>query len=73
MTAEFEGLVVIITGGASGIGPAGVQRFLDGGARVGVLDVNIDGANPDALAVTADVADDASVRAIEAVVNELTA
>ncbi len=71
MAAEFEGLVALVTGGASGIGAAAVQRFLDGGAQVGLLDLNVDGANPAALAVTADVADDASVRtAVKTVVDE---
>lgn len=71
MTNEFDGLVAIVTGGASGIGAAVTQRLLDGGARVGVLDLSVDGANPAAYAVTADVADDATVRAaVEAVARE---
>jgi NAD(P)-dependent dehydrogenase (short-subunit alcohol dehydrogenase family) len=66
---EFEGLTAIVTGGAAGIGAAVVERLLEGGANVAVLDVRIDGANEAALAVQADVADDASVRsAIAAVV-----
>ncbi|MCU1556753.1 MAG: family oxidoreductase [Microbacteriaceae bacterium] len=69
MSEEFDGLVAIVTGGASGIGAAVVQRLLDGGARVAVLDLRVDGANDAAFAVTADVADDTSVRAaIDAVV-----
>jgi NAD(P)-dependent dehydrogenase (short-subunit alcohol dehydrogenase family) len=31
---EFEGKVVVITGGGGGIGKAAARRFLDGGARV---------------------------------------
>lgn len=71
MTNEFDGLVAIVTGGASGIGAAVVQRLLDGGARVGVLDLAIEGANPRSFAVTADVSDSASVaKAVEAVTAE---
>jgi len=69
---EFDGLVAIVTGGASGIGAAVVQRLLDGGARVGVLDLAIEGAHADAFAVRADVADRASVvAAVDAVAAEL--
>ena len=31
---RFEGKVVAVTGGASGIGEAAVRRFVEGGARV---------------------------------------
>ena len=34
----LEGKVALITGGGSGIGRALVERFLDEGARVGVLE-----------------------------------
>ena len=72
MDKEFDGLVAIVTGGASGIGAAVVQRLLDGGARVGVLDLAIEGAHADAIAVRADVADRASVvAAVDAVAAEL--
>lgn len=72
MDKEFDGLVAIVTGGASGIGAAVVQRLLDGGARVGVLDLAIEGAHADAFAVRADVADRASVvAAVDAVAAEL--
>ena len=71
MANEFEGLVAIVTGGASGIGAAVVTRLLEGGARVGVLDLSIDGAHDDAFAVRADVADRASVvAAVDAVAAE---
>jgi NAD(P)-dependent dehydrogenase (short-subunit alcohol dehydrogenase family) len=63
MAQEFDGLVAAVTGGASGIGAAIVARLIDEGARVAVLDVNTEGAHPKALAVQADVTDDASVRA----------
>ncbi|MGI3785075.1 MAG: SDR family NAD(P)-dependent oxidoreductase [Janthinobacterium lividum] len=53
----------IVTGGASGIGAAVVARLLAGGARVAVLDRDVTGSHPEAVAVQADVSDDASVRA----------
>jgi NAD(P)-dependent dehydrogenase (short-subunit alcohol dehydrogenase family) len=61
--AEFEGLVALVTGGASGIGAAIAARLQQGGARVAVLDVNPAGAAEGLLAVTCDVSDDGSVRA----------
>jgi NAD(P)-dependent dehydrogenase (short-subunit alcohol dehydrogenase family) len=39
MTARFDGRVVIVTGGASGIGAATVRRFVAEGARVTIADV----------------------------------
>jgi len=72
MSGEFDGLVAVVTGGAAGIGAAVVTRLIEGGARVAILDLNIDGANPDAFAVKADVSDLASVTAaINAVATEL--
>ena len=69
MSRDFDGLVAIVTGGASGIGAAIVDRFLEEGARVAVLDVNTSGAAEGTLAIKTDVGDDASVRAaIEEVV-----
>jgi len=59
---EFDGLVAIVTGGASGIGAAVVGRLLAGGARVAVLDRDVSGAHAEALTVQADVTDDVSVR-----------
>jgi 2-keto-3-deoxy-L-fuconate dehydrogenase len=58
----LSGLRAVVTGGASGIGAAIVHRFLAGGAQVAVLDRVTSGANREALAVTADVSDDDSVR-----------
>lgn len=71
MSKQFEGLVAVVTGGASGIGAAVVRKLLSEGAKVAVLDLRVEGAEPGALAVTTDVGDDASVRAaVERVVAE---
>ena len=68
--------VVLITGGASGLGRAIVDRFLEEGARLAVLDRTPDrlaelaGANPDRVLVLAgdvrDIGD--NLRAVEACV-----
>lgn len=61
-TAEFEGMSVIVTGGASGIGAATVQWFAARGARVASLDLQ---PQPEAAQVrgfACDVRDDASVQ-----------
>ena len=65
MSAPFEELVAIVTGGASGLGAAIAKRLKDEGATVAVFDLNPDAAPHADLAVRADVTDDASV--IEAV------
>lgn len=59
---EFDGLVAVVTGGASGIGAAVVRELIGRGARVAVLDLDPSGAPQGALQVRADVSDDASVR-----------
>jgi NAD(P)-dependent dehydrogenase (short-subunit alcohol dehydrogenase family) len=63
MAGEFDGLVAAVTGGASGIGAAIAQRLMADGARVAVLDRDVSNPPEGALAVQADVTDDASVRA----------
>ena len=69
MGGEFDTLVAIVTGGASGIGAAVARRLRDGGATVAVLDLHPDDAEAGLFAVPTDVADDESVRsAIAAVV-----
>jgi 2-keto-3-deoxy-L-fuconate dehydrogenase len=64
MTAsDLEGLRLIVTGGASGIGLAVARTALSNGASVAVLDLDPTAAPPGALALTADVSDDVSVNA----------
>jgi 2-keto-3-deoxy-L-fuconate dehydrogenase len=73
VTGDFDGLVAAVTGGASGIGAAVVPELDRQGARVAVLDLQDppDGS-PHAIAIQADVADDASVRAaIDQITGEL--
>ncbi|MFD5726017.1 SDR family NAD(P)-dependent oxidoreductase [Streptomyces sp. NPDC058368] len=62
-TRDFEGMNALVTGGASGIGAAVAALLLERGARVAVLDRDTSGAPRGALAVEADVTDDAAVRA----------
>ncbi len=58
---EFDGLVAVVTGGASGIGLATAETLVARGATVAVLDRNLDGL-PDVLTgFVADVSDRASV------------
>lgn len=64
---RFVGKVAFVTGGASGLGRAAVERFAQEGATVVVADIDREGAEavasglPDALAVHVDTADAASV------------
>src|SRR3984957_5289602 len=67
--ADFDALVAIVTGGASGIGLQTARLLVRRGAKVACLDVVIDGLDDDLFGVRADVTDDDSVKAaIEAVV-----
>jgi 3-oxoacyl-[acyl-carrier protein] reductase len=66
---RLEGKVAVVTGGASGIGEAVSIRFRQEGARVAVLDVNVEDARLTAdvagggLAIGTDVSDSAAVDA----------
>jgi 2-keto-3-deoxy-L-fuconate dehydrogenase len=72
VTDELDGLVALVTGGGSGIGAATVAALRDRGCRVAVLDLDPSGVLDGVFAVTADVSDDASVRAgVQRVVDEL--
>ncbi len=69
--AGFQGLVAVVTGGASGIGAACVAEFTAGGARVGVLDLNPgESVSTGVVTVVADVSDGASLDAAMARVAE---
>ncbi|HZM79603.1 MAG TPA: SDR family oxidoreductase [Candidatus Limnocylindrales bacterium] len=58
----LDGLVAVVTGGASGIGRAACLRFLEEGASVGALDVSpFSFDSPRALPVIADVTDQKSL------------
>ena len=71
MAGQLDGLVAVVTGGASGLGAAIAARLRSDGAKVAVFDVNAAAADAD-LAVTVDVTDDASVRrGVQTVVDTL--
>src|SRR5699024_12028511 len=67
MKSRFEYKVILITGAASGLGPAGAQRVANEGAKLSLVDLNEEGLKetekliksevPDAeiLLITADV------------------
>jgi NAD(P)-dependent dehydrogenase (short-subunit alcohol dehydrogenase family) len=61
MNAPFDGLVALVTGGASGIGAATADYLAAQGAEVAVLDINPAGSAH--FPVQCDVADDESVTA----------
>ncbi|MGR0319744.1 SDR family NAD(P)-dependent oxidoreductase [Agromyces sp. ZXT2-3] len=70
--AEFDGLVAVVTGGASGIGLAAAQELAVRGARVAVLDRSIDGLPDPLVGFTADVTDRESVgEAVAAIAERL--
>jgi len=70
--AEFDGLVAVVTGGASGIGAATATILRERGATVAGLDLTPDADTTADLAVACDVRDRASVEtAIATVVDRL--
>ncbi len=52
---DFGGRVALVTGGASGIGAATAELLRACGARVAVLDLNLDGLAGDVLGIRGDV------------------
>jgi NAD(P)-dependent dehydrogenase (short-subunit alcohol dehydrogenase family) len=63
MPGEYDDLVAVVTGGASGIGAAIAAELLARGARVAAFDLDPSGCPDGVLGVTVDVSDDDSVRA----------
>jgi NAD(P)-dependent dehydrogenase (short-subunit alcohol dehydrogenase family) len=60
---EFDGLVAIVTGGASGIGAAIVERLRSAGAKVAIFDINqLENVDDNSLSVAVNVSNDESVR-----------
>ncbi|MFD7512917.1 SDR family NAD(P)-dependent oxidoreductase [Streptomyces sp. NPDC059853] len=62
-TGELAGLRALVTGGGSGIGLATARLLAARGAAVAVLDLDPAAAGPPLRGLSADLADDASVRA----------
>lgn len=68
--SEFNNLVAIVTGGASGIGAATAELLLERGARVAVLDREVGSVPSGVFGVQCDITNDAQVQAaITAVAN----
>ena len=65
---DFQGLVAVVTGGASGIGAATASLLQQRGARLAVLDRSTDGAPDGVLALHCDITD---TPAVDAAVTEV--
>jgi len=61
--SDYEGLVAIVTGGASGIGAAVVRLLSHRGAQVAVLDLQSADPVADSISIRCDVRDSADVAA----------
>jgi NAD(P)-dependent dehydrogenase (short-subunit alcohol dehydrogenase family) len=68
VNGRFDGLVAVVTGGASGIGLATARALAEEGASVAVLDRNVDGLPAPLAGYLADVTDRASVESAIAAV-----
>ena len=77
MTPSFDGRVVAITGGASGIGAACARYLAEQGTRIAILDRDVTAAKTVAqeiggIAIETDVADEASIaNAVQSVEDKL--
>ncbi len=63
---RFAGRVALVTGAASGVGRATVERLVAEGARVGCLDLTPSGCGEGTFDVVADVRDETAVAGAEA-------
>jgi 2-keto-3-deoxy-L-fuconate dehydrogenase len=71
---EFDNLVAVVTGGASGLGAATAALLVERGARVAVLDRTIDGLPGDYFGIVCDITSTEDVNsAIAAVVDHFGA
>ena len=69
MSGRFAGQVAVVTGAGNGLGRGSAERLAAEGARLVVVDIDADAAQRvarslpgDAVAVEADVADEAAVQ-----------
>ena len=63
MSGEVDGLVAVVTGGASGIGAAIAAELARGGAAVAVFDLQVDQVAGPLVGFQCDISDDDAVRA----------
>src|SRR4029453_10542500 len=70
LMSEFNNLVAIVTGGASGIGAATADLLLERGARVAVLDREVISVPGDVFGFQCDITNDAQVQAAVTAVAE---
>lgn len=62
MNNEFDGLVAVVTGGASGIGRRTAEVLTERGASVACFDIDVTTVDAPLFGFTVDVTDDAAVR-----------